>query len=394
MSYDFTTLRSRLQDGSSKWMAAQKLYPALDCDTLPLSVADMEFPTAPKIVAGLKQLLDESVLGYTQPTQRYRQAVADWMLRRHNFTVAPEDITVTPGVVPAIYNAVKCFTQPGQGVIVMSPVYFPFYRAVAQNQRYLVNCPLLCDEQLHYTIDFDRFEQLAADSQNAMLILCNPHNPVGRVWTEEELTRIGQICQVHDLVVVSDEIHADLIMPGNRHRPLASLSPDFAQRCITCTAPTKTFNLAGLEVSNSIISNPQYRARFQLGLEQNGVTSVNIMGLRGCEIAYNQCEDWLEELLQVIDGNRRLAEEFLAKYLPEVRTAPLQGTYLLWMDLRSWKMTDCELEAFMQQKAHLFLDEGYIFGQGGCGFERVNLAAPAKTIRGALERLYKAKKEL
>lgn len=381
--YDFETLVPRNKMGSIKWDEMKKANPDVAEDIVPFSVADMEFKNPPEIIEGLKQYLDEVILGYTMPTDAYYDAVEGWMKRRHNWNINKESIVLSSGVVPALFTAVKAFLNPGDGVILLTPVYYPFFMAAKANGCNVAESPLKYDGT-SYEIDFDDFEQKAKDPANKILLLCNPHNPVGRVWTEEELLRIGRICIDNNVLVVADEIHFDLIMPGYRHTVFASISEEFAQHSITCTAPSKTFNLAGMQTSNIIISNKEIREKFSIANQNAGNMLLNILGYKACEIAYNKCEKWLDELIEVIEGNRKYFVEFIEKNTPEIKPVRMEGTYLQWFDCRGLGMSYKELEHFMTKEAMMFLDEGYIFGRPGEGFERINLACPKHVLEKAL----------
>ena len=298
------------------------------------------------------------------------------------FLAIPALRTSTHGVVEALIFSVKAFCQPGDGVIIFTPVYYPFYMAIENHNCQVQRCPLIYNDNA-YTIDFDLFEKLAADDNNKMLIMCSPHNPVGRVWSKDELVKICEICRKHNVRIVSDEIHFDIIMPGYEHTVMATLDgPD--SNIITCTAPSKTFNLAAMQTSNIIIPNEKDRERFR---EIAGFGGPPALGLEACRIAYTQCEEWVEEMVKTIDSNRKLAVDFITERLPEIKPVELQGTYLLWLDCTALGKSKEELETLMIEKAELFLDEGYLFGEEGAGFERVNLAVPEHVLKAALERL-------
>lgn len=388
MAYDFETLHSRKGTGSNKWDGMYRQHPELaDNDTIvPFSVADMEFSNPPQIAQGLSRFLKDAILGYTSPTEPYRQAVVDWMARRHGWRIEKEWIVDYPGVVPALYHLVQAFTQPGDGVILFTPVYYPFYSAVRENGRSVAASPLRSNGT-HYEIDFEDLEKKAADPANRICILCSPHNPVGRVWSEEELRRVGEICLRNKVLVIADEIHHDLVLPGHEHHVFASLSEEFAANSIICTAPSKTFNTAGLMTSNLIIANPELREKVLTFRKKQAVFSCNVLGYQACEIAYTQCEDWLEELLLVLERNRKLVQSFFCERMPQVTVFELEGTYLQWLDFRGLGLSYPELEQFMTEQALLFTDEGYLFGEEGQGFERINLACPTWVLQQALERL-------
>ncbi len=393
MKYDFETLVSRKEHGSAKWDQMYGWNPNIAEDVVPLSVADMEFKTAPEIVEGLKNYLDEVILGYSRPYPAYYNAVISWFERKHNYKIEKDWIVTTPGVVNAFFGAVNAFTEEGDGVIIFRPVYYPFSSAINDNNRNLVNCPLINNDG-HYTIDYDKFEELAKDPKNKLLIFCNPHNPVGRVWTPEELEKVGKICIENDVVLVSDEIWCDLMMPGHEHTMTATVSEEIANITITCTAPSKTFNLAGLATSNIIVSNEEIRKQYVRALERMRSTSVNVLGYKACEIAYNECEGWLNELIPILDHNQRLVKEFLESRHPELKVYLSEGTYLQWLDFNGLGMDNDKLEEFMHMDAQFITDEGYVFGDEGNGYERINLAVPTWVLQRELDRLDSALNKL
>lgn len=385
--YDFKTMVARPE--SIKWAQMRQACPEAKEDVIPLSTADMEFVMAPEIVQGLKEYLDQAVLGYSRPTDGYWRAVTEWMGKRHDFSVDPSWITIVSGVVPALYQAVKSFTGTGDGVVIMSPVYFPFYSAIQKSGRKIINCPL----QLRgnkYVMDLELLSGLTSGTANKLVLFCSPHNPVGRVWEPEELEGLAKIAIRNELIIVSDEIHHDIIMPGYKHIVLQTLSEDLAQRVVTCTAPTKSFNIAGLAVSNIIIKNSELRKKFCASLADSGFHGSTILSHKACELAYAKGEAWLEEMIQVISGNERLTRDFFARRCPEVIISPLEGTYLLWLDFNYLGLTEEELSEFMLRDANFIINEGHIFGEAGKGFIRINLALPARALSAQLERLYQA----
>ena len=391
-NYDFETLLSRKGQGSFKWEAMYREVPNLSDDIVPFSVADMELKIAPEIREGLKKYIDEAILGYTGATDKYYEAVISWMKRRHNFDIQKEWIVTSSGVVSALFDSVKAFTEKEDGVIVFTPVYYPFYSAIKLNGRKIVECPLVENEG-KYAIDFESFEKLAKEEKNTLLILCSPHNPVGRVWSKEELKKIGEIALENNLKIVSDEIHFDILMEGEKHTVLQTLSEELSEIIVTCTAPTKTFNLAGIGISNIIIKNEKMRKKF---INEQGSSSAHVfaaLGYRACILAYTQGEEWFEEFLQLINKNQKIVNEFFEEKFTELRAPLIQGTYLQWIDFRALGLRGEELKKFMNEKAQLFFSEGYTFGKNGDGFERMNLAVPTHILEKGLERLYKAIKE-
>lgn len=383
MKYDFETCIDKRNSGSVKWRDMLEKQPDVPEGVVPLSVADMEFKTAPEITAGLKEYIETQALGYTEATDTYYDAVAGWMKDRHGWDVKREWIVTTPGIVLALGLAVRAFTQPGEGVIIMTPVYYPFYMVVEKQGRKLAENELK-NRAGRYEIDFDGLEKKAEDPNNRMLLLCSPHNPVGRVWTREELARVSEICARNGVLVVADEIHHDLIMLGYSHTVFTQAGDP--ENVIVCTAPSKTFNLAGMQVSNIIIPNEGLRRRFRNYKAESGLRELGALSYRACELAYTRCAGWLNGLLAVLDENRRLTERFAAQELGRAHVTQLEGTYLQWIDLRAYGLTGKELERKMLG-AHLFLDEGYIFGKTGAGFERINIACPSRVLEEALSRM-------
>lgn len=389
MKYDFESIISRKSIGANKWNGMYKTNPSVPDYVIPFSVADMEFKNPPQIAEGIYEYLKNTIMGYTSATDEYFDAVVNWMKRRHDWKIKKDWIVEYPGVVPALYHLVQLLTKQDEGVILFTPVYYPFYSAVEKSGRKLVESKLVLNDN-RYEFDFEDFEKKAKDSKNTLCILCNPHNPVGRVWRKEELEKIGRICIDNEIIIVSDEIHQDLIMPGYKHTVFADISEEFAQHSIICTAPSKTFNTAGLMTSNLIIKNPELKKRVYDYRKKQAIFFCNMVGYKACEIAYNQCEDWLEELLEVLDTNRKLIKSFMKENFPQINVIELEGTYLQWLDCRGLGLTYKELEEFMIKEAYIFGDEGYVFGEVGEGFERINLACPTKVLKDALNRFYEA----
>ena len=390
--YDFTTVVDRSTLGSSKWELMKEMNPDVKPGIVPLSVADMEFVTQPEIVAGLKNTLEHTILGYTSPTESYFNAIISWMDRRHQWKIKKEWIIVTPGVVPALRALIKVLANPGEGIIILSPVYYPFYTAIESNGNKIVTSSLI-DVNRYYEIDFKDLEDKLSQSKNTMMILCSPHNPIGRVWKQEELIRIADLCLKYNVILIADEIHHDIVMSGNKHTAVASLSDEYQNHIITCTSVSKTFNLAGMRISNIIIKNEEYRKKLNDYFSDLAIVKVNALSYQAVEIGYNDCEEWLGEVISVIEDNRDFVVTYLAEHLPEVKVYPLEATYLLWTDFRGL-FDDChELEKFMVNEAQVFLDEGYIFGFEGNGFERFNLACPKHILKESLERIVKAYKK-
>ncbi|MBQ8595517.1 MAG: pyridoxal phosphate-dependent aminotransferase [Oscillospiraceae bacterium] len=390
MKYDFETLVNRRNTGSHKWEGMYEQIPNAGDDIVPLSVADMELKNPPAIIEGLKKYLDNIILGYTGETENYYKSVTSWMERRHGFSPKKEWFVMTAGVVPAIKEMVGAFTKDGDSVLMLTPVYYPFYSSVEANGRTVLGSELIL-EGTEYRIDFDDFAEKAARPETTLCILSSPHNPIGRIWTKEELLKLCEICLENNVFIISDEIHFDLIMPGFEHVSMGTFEEKYLNNCAICTAPSKTFNLAGLQTSNIFIPNEEYRNKMTAA---RGYFSLNIFGYKACELAYDECEEWLDELLLFLDENRKFVDEFVAEKMPEVKVHRLQGTYLMWLDFRAWGMNEKELENFMVHKAEAIFDEGYVFGEGGIGFERINIACPKRVLEATLERIYKAKQKI
>lgn len=381
--YDFDAIIERRHTNSVKWDTNGNE------NILPMWVADMDFAAPPPVVEAIKKRAESGIFGYTFAPESYHEAVGEWLRKRHNMEVKAEWIKFGPGVVPALNMLIRAYTEPGDKVIIQKPVYYPFFSAIENNHRQIADNPLkFADGQ--YSMDFDDLESKAKDPQAKVLLLCSPHNPVGRVWTRAELTTLGDICLRNGVIVIADEIHQDLIYRGHRHTVFATINEAFAQNSVTCTAPSKTFNLAGLQTSSIIIPNERLRALYAAVLESNSLTRPNIFGMVALEAAYRYGEEWLEQLLDYLQGNRDYLMDFVAQKMPQIKVIKPQGTYLAWMDFRELGFRGKALENFMLNKANLWLDEGYIFGNAGDGFERINIACPRATLAKALNQLNSA----
>ena len=392
--YNFEKLVDRRKLGSAKWYDMFEINPDVSENIVPFSVADMEFEPPSEIREGLKQFIDRAVFGYSRPTEEYYDAVTGWMKNHHGWEVSREQIVTSSGVIPSLYTAVRAFTKPGEAVLLLSPVYYPFFESALRNGREIADSPLVCDES-GYHIDFDDFEKKASNPKVKLLFFCNPHNPVGRSWKEEELRRAGEICVKNDVIIVSDEIHFDLLMPGYKHTVFSKVSPEIEDRAVICTAPSKSFNLAGMQVSNIFIKNRELRERFEKELENTlGPNFQNPVGYEACRLAYTKGEAWLSEVKKYIYENYLFAKEYLGEHLPMIRVTELEATYLLWMDFRSFGLSPEELREINVKQAEVFFDEGFIFGETGKGFERLNLACPRPVLADGLERLSKVYRNL
>jgi aminotransferase/cystathionine beta-lyase len=394
MKYDFTRRVDRSGGTtSSKWVYMRQKKPGVSPGIIPLSVADMELYNPPEIIQGLKDYLDNAVLGYTRVSNDFNRAVINWMKTRRHWDIESDWLVQSPGVVPALFMAVKAFTEPGDGIIIQPPVYYPFTGAIKTNGRRVVSNPLILKNN-RYVMDYDDLEAKAGDPKNKVLLLCSPHNPVGRVWEKTELEQLAAICRRNGVLVVSDEIHFDLLLNNNKHTVFSTLSEAEANNCLVCTAPSKTFNIAGMQVSNIIIPNRKIREQFRAELASSAVNETNILSLKACEIAYTECGEWLDELIGLLEDNHALVKDFFAKHIPSVTVFPLEGTYLQWLDFRAAGLKNHQdLEAFMINDAEWFTDEGSIFGEEGKGFERINIACPTAVLQEALDRLLGAMKQ-
>ncbi len=353
---------------------------------LPMWVADMDFRVPPAVIEALADRVAHGIFGYTVPTDSYYEAVIGWMARRYGRSIEREWITLAPGIVPAVNMMVQAFIEPGDKVLIQPPVYYPFFAAVQNNGGEIVSNSLVVEDD-YYRMDFDDLAQKAADPAVKMAILCSPHNPVSRVWTREELTRFGKICLENDVLVISDEIHCDLIYDGVEFTSFASINDDFAQKSIVCTAPSKTFNLAGLKTSNVIIQDQALREKFAQALERNGLHGGSAFGIVATEAAYNHGEAWLEAVMAYIQDNYRFMAAYIAEHLPQLKVIPPEGTYLVWVDCRALGLDAAARKKLMMQDAKLFLDNGEMFGPEGEGFERFNIACPRSILAEALARL-------
>jgi cystathionine beta-lyase len=357
-------------------------------DVLPLWVADMDFKTSSYVTDALHEMTEHGIFGYSESEDNYFNAVKGWMKRRHDWDVKEAWMTKTPGIVYAIAMAVQAYTAIGEGVIIQQPVYYPFSEVINDNERRLINSPLVQDENGRYHIDFDDFENKIVNENVKLFILCNPHNPVGRVWSEEELERLGKICLKHGVVVVSDEIHSDFIFEGTHH-VFSTVNDAFRDISVICTSPSKTFNVAGFQVSNIFIENHELRKKFRTQINKSGYSQVGLPGLVACEAAYLHGDEWLDNILSYIKANADYTKEFIEKQLPKVKMTKLEGTYLVWLDFKAYGLDDKELNRRILYDAGLWLDGGSIFGKDGEGFQRVNIACPRETLKTALERLAK-----
>lgn len=354
-------------------------------DILPLWVADMDFPTSSYVQEALQSQIQHGIFGYSDGQEAYFEAVAGWIKKHHDYEVKSEWLIKTPGIVFAIALAVQAYTKEGDGVLIQQPVYYPFSEAITDNGRRLISSDLVLRNG-RYEIDFEDFERKIVEEKVKLFLLCSPHNPVGRVWTKEELLQLGNICLKHGVKIVSDEIHSDFVFQG-KHHVLPSISKDFEKIVILCNSPSKTFNLAGLQISNIFIPDEENRRLFKNRLNACGYSQPNVMGVIACDAAYRYGEEWYQHLLKYLKENIEFTQRFIRENLPKVQMTDLEGTYLVWLDFRAYGFTDQELNDRIIHKGGLWLDSGEIFGQVGSGFQRINVACPRSVLKEALEKL-------
>lgn len=386
MKYDFDKVVERSNTASVKWDATEELFG--EKELLPLWVADMDFKVPDEVVKAIQSQAEHGIFGYTTRKPSYYEAIIDWMKDHHNWVIEKEWICHSPGGVTALNLIVQAFSEPGDKIIVQPPVYYPFMKAIQNHDRQVVYNPLLFNEG-RFEMDFEDLIS-KIDSSVKMILLCNPQNPGGRVWTESELKRLGDICLERGVLVVSDEIHQDLVFKPGKHIPFSAISEQFADNSIICTAPSKTFNLAGLQTSNIIISNKALREKFVMEGDKYAVTMSNSFGALATEAAYNYGRQWLEEVLDYVEGNLHFITKYFKSNLPVLKVLPLEATYLAWIDCRELGLTPEELEKLFLSKAKVALNQGYVFGPGGEGFVRMNLACSRSTVEKAAQQMKEA----
>lgn len=380
MKYDFDEIIPRRGTNSYKWDSAQQE------DVLPMWVADMDFRTAPAVVEALSRRVEHGIFGYTKVPDAYYEALIGWFARRHGWQMQRDWIIYTSGVVPALSAVIKALTVPGDRVLVQTPVYNCFFSSIRNNGCEVVANPLVFENET-YRIDFEELERKAADPKVKLLLLCNPHNPAGRVWTKEELVRLGEICIRHQVWVVADEIHCELVFPEHVYTPFASISEEFLMNSVTCLSPSKAFNLAGLQIANIVAADAGMRSKIDKAININEVCDVNPFGVEALMAAYNDGEEWLEALLNYLSWNYRSLKNFFNEHLPEFPVAKLEGTYLVWVDCRALRRSSKEIADLLLEKEKLWLNEGSMYGEAGEGFIRINIACPRQVLMDGLNSL-------
>lgn len=363
-------------------------------DVLPLWVADMDFRAPSTVLTKIKERVDHGIFGYTEPRDDYYNTVIDWFKRHHDLTVERSQIFTTPGIVYAIALAIRAFSKEGEAVLIQQPVYYPFSELVRDNNRKLVSNDLYLGKDGKYHIDFEDFEKKIKENHVKLFVLCSPHNPVGRVWNYEELERIIDICYENQVIIFSDEIHCDFTFSKNKHISLYNVKEEAKEIGIVATSPAKTFNLAGVQISNIFVANSDLRYKLRKEKAASGYSQPNTIGATACEAAYKYGEEWYEALLKYLEGNLEFVRNYLEENLPQVKLIEPEGTYLIWLDFRGLNLCLKDLEDLIVNKAKLWLDSGEIFGKIGEGFQRINIATNRAILKEALERIRKAVKEL
>lgn len=385
MKYNFSEKIERTNTNCIKWDSSDRAHG--DKDIIPLWIADMDFKVPEEVVQAIKERADHGVFGYTRRSKESYEAVISWMKRRYDWDVEREWIKFAPGVVPGLNIIVEAFTKPGDEVIIQTPVYHPFYSIVKNSGCQIVENPLKCVKG-RYEMDFDNLKKVIS-KKTRMIILCSPHNPVGRVWTREELINLGNIALENNIIVVSDEIHGDLVYKPNKHRVFAAISEEFADNSIICTAPNKTFNIAALKTANIIIKNKKLRDRYSVQFEKSFIEGPTVLGDVAQTAAYNHGEQWYEELMEYLAGNLEYTLNFFKTRIPKIKVSRPEGTYLLWLDCSALHMSNEDLNEFFLKKCRVWFNNGENFGKAGSNFLRLNIATSRSTLKEAFERIEK-----
>lgn len=390
MKFNFDKIIDRTNNFSAKWSEMNKNFGTNNL--LPMWVADMDFLTAPCVMEALKDRLEQGIFGYTTRPSSYNESIVNWLDNRFSWKINQEWLMFSPAVITSISLLIQNLTQKNDKIMIQEPVYSPFHNIVESNERSLVISPLVKLDDGSYVMDYEDIESKIKDVK--IFILCNPHNPVGRVWTREELTRLGEICLKHNVLVISDEIHSDIILKNHKHTPFASISKEFSENTITCMAPTKTFNLAGLQSSFLVISNPYYYEVMDKAFSILDIKRNNAFSLVATEAAYNYGEDWLYELIKYIEDNVDFAIDYIKNHIPQLKVKKPEGTYLLWVDFSNLNVDKEDLKNALINKGRIALSDGSSFGIGGDGYYRINLACPRSMVLEGLKRIEFAIKSL
>lgn len=361
-------------------------------DVLPMWVADMDFPTPDEVIEALKTRANHGILGYTMPGSDTEAAIRGWLKKRNNWEIDSSSITYSPGIVTALSMAIQAFTGPEDKIVIQPPVYYPFFEMAKKHKREVLYNHLRLTSDNRYDIDFKDLEEKLSDKMTKLFIFCNPHNPSGRVWRKEELIKIGELCVKHNVILLSDDIHSDLVLFDNQYTPIASINESIANQTITCIAPSKTFNLAGLQTSVVLIKNDTLRRKFNTVQELYGLMTVNTFGADAMEAAYKHGEVWLNELIHYLEDHILFIENYIKEKLPEVKVTRPDASYLVWFDVRYLQKSDEEIMELLLEKGKLALEPGSKFGENGAGFLRMNIACPKETLKDGLDRFVKALK--
>ena len=387
MKYSFNEKIDRTGNHAAKWEEMGKKF--ISDDLWPMWIADMDLKTAPEIIEAMREKVEQGIFGYVYRPDSYYQAAADWLERRFGYKIDPATLINSPGVVPTLSLLVRSMTKPGEKILIQSPVYYPFAATIRDNGREVVENKLVKDDEGYYTIDFEDFEKKVSDESIGLFIMCSPHNPVGRVWTKEELTRIGTLCLQYGVTILSDEIHSDLALFGHKHVVIASLSPEIAAITVTMMAPSKTFNIAGMMNSVVVISNPELRRPFEKELLCLHLDLGNIFGHVTLEAAYKHGDAWLDEMVRYLEKNILFTDQFLQEELPAVKMILPEGSFLLWLDFRATGLSHEQIQEKLLHEAKVGLNSGMDFGPDGEGFFRMNIGCPLETVKEGFERLKK-----
>lgn len=391
MKYDFTGYVDRSEINASKWLDMITRNPNVGKGVVPMSVADMDFYTAPEIKEEITKFVENETLGYTKPTDSYLESVRNFFSSYHGYDAKKEWITTTPGVVSALANSIKSFTEEGDGVLIFTPVYNPFYSVIEGQNRKIIECPLIYGKD-RYSIDFDQFEELASQENTKLILLCSPHNPGGTVWNQSELERIADVAEENNLIVVSDEIHSDITFGDHTHTVFSTVNDTIGDRSIICTAASKTFNIAGLQCSNIFIENDEMRETFIENNVNVGLERANILGLVATKAAYDRGSDWLKEVKVVIENNLQIVENFFSKYDDLFPVMSPEASFTTWVNFENTEIDHEEFINFLDQKSEFFITDGLSFGENGRNFIRINVGLPTSKLNENLERLEKTLK--
>ncbi|WP_443862917.1 MalY/PatB family protein [Fusobacterium ulcerans] len=391
MKYSFNEKIDRTGNHAAKWEEMGKKF--ISDDLWPMWIADMDLKTAPEIIEAMREKVEQGIFGYVYRPDSYYQAAADWLERRFGYKIDPATLINSPGVVPTLSLLVRSMTKPGEKILIQSPVYYPFAATIRDNGREVVENKLVKDDEGYYTIDFEDFEKKVSDESISLFIMCSPHNPVGRVWKRGELQKMSDLCLKYKVRVISDEIWRDIIMPGHKHIPTASLGKEIENNTITCFSPTKTFNIAGLQASFVTFPRREEWEKFDNELGILDIKRNSPFSLVAFETGYTKCDEWVNQLVEHLNGNMDYVINFIREKIPEIKVKKPEGTYLMWLDFSALGLCKEDTSKFMQEKCKIALDDGFWFGENGIGFERMNIACPRYMVEEGMNRIEKAVKE-